>query len=140
MMRSTGIALAALACCLVGGANAQEIKISDNSIAFDLQELGNAVLTVSGPNDYQASAFAKAGEIVIRLDGEGKLEDGVYTYELTAASQETKRIRNPIDNGRGDDQRGEVRIGVRVSGAFPVLDGKAMPPQEADPRSDQDRG
>ena len=128
-----------LAACLALGiqgiASAQDMKIAKDVLAFALDGYTNGTLTISGPNDFQARAFSEKGEISVSLDG---LEDGVYTYELSFATDKMQAIRNPLDNGRGDAERREVNVGMTVSGTFAVIRGSIVEPKPG--ASDRDEG
>ncbi|MEO8460163.1 MAG: hypothetical protein ABI451_06525 [Dokdonella sp.] len=79
----------------------------------------NATLTVAGPNGFYARSESGSGTVSIDLKSAGATGEGVYTYELTAASMETKTDPAPMNNGRGNGTDNPVsQIGVSTSGTF----------------------
>ena len=99
-----------------------------SSIKFELEEapkgMHNVTLRVTGPNGYNASTYSKKGVPSLDLAGHGKLNDGTYRYEITAASGETVDMDTGLDNGRGDNERKTIQKGISVSGGFEVAEGK----------------
>lgn len=85
-------------------------------------QLGNdyshATLTIAGPNGFHATTFSKTGSPSIDLIRAGGTGEGQYTYQVTAASSETKLNANPQDNGRGKVDDAEERISASTSGGF----------------------
>ena len=92
-------------------------------VGFDLKgTLSNLTLSIAGPNNFSATAFSKSGAPSIDLRRFGSVEDGTYTYQLTAATDEKVKSRARIDNGR-DQASAEPLKGVSTSGTFNVKDG-----------------
>lgn len=126
LLRITAIALAA------GPAFAAEPVQQQNSNAVWFENwtgLSNATLKVAAPDGTISEIFAARGTPVFRLDP-GAAADGVWRYELTAATEETRAIVNPIDNGRGDAARDEVAVSFHHSGHFVVERGVIVRPEE----------
>lgn len=90
--------------------------------------LGNATLVVSGPDGKVSQVFAKEGTPVFEL-GRGEVLDGIYRYELKAATEETVKIVNPIDNGRGDPATSR-QAPFYMNGSFTVSRGVIITPNE----------
>lgn len=91
----------------------------------------NATLSVAGPNGRVISASAQQGSPVIDISGANAMGDGVYTWQLTAASPRTKSIPADTANGRDNlkaNMRGQVtvNVGAASSGTFLVKGGKIV--------------
>lgn len=81
-------------------------------------DYSNATLTVSGPNGFHASAFSKTGSPSIDLIRAGGTGEGQYSYEVTAASSETKLNATPQNNGRGKVDEAAEKVSATTSGSF----------------------
>jgi len=144
-MQMTALGLAAcLAAGLTGACWAQDLKatqrLSDTQIGFDAGgNYGNYTLSIVGPNGFHASAASKTGTPAIDLRRFGKYDDGDYSYQLTASSDEKVPVRTPLDNGRGGDP-GDSRLkAVSLGGQFLVKGGTIVKPSGAQPtRLDKD--
>ena len=130
MMKLAAFGLAAcLGLGLSGASLADDLKatarFSGTALAFDLQgSYSNVTLTVSGPNRFHLSASEKSGAPTIDLRHAGPVDDGQYTYQLTAATDEKARVRTALDNGReGAAARAEPRKAASASGTFRIKDG-----------------
>lgn len=88
----------------------------------------NATLIITGPAEYQAEIFNRSSLPSIQLDKYGKVVDGIFHYQLTAAISGSRiEILNPgLNNGR-DDIPGAKMAGAQLSGTFCVKDGKIQP-------------
>ena len=104
--------------------------------------LSNATLTVSGPDSFHASAFSKSGAVAIDLGESGPLEDGVYNYQITAATADLAKVRTSLDNGRDPAVEKAQHTSMAMSGTFLVKDGAivAPPPASKDSRKDEPTG
>lgn len=78
----------------------------------------NATLSVSGPDGFYAKDYSKSGSPSIDLIRAGGTADGVYSYEVTAATSETTVNLNPMDNGRGGVDDGTSVVPASASGSF----------------------
>lgn len=135
-----------LAACLVTGLSSIALaddlpateQFSGTKIGFQLKDgYASVRLSVSGPKDFHASVFARSGVPTIDLRKYGKVEDGPYVYELTAATAEKMEARTKLDDGRGAGARTAYR-GVATSGTFMVKDGAIVPRDAVKPsRRDQ---
>ena len=100
-------------------------------LAFDLKgPYANVTLTVAGPGESYARAFARRGAPPLRLRDFGPVDDGLYTYELTAASDQLLRARRGLDDGRERDAV-RLRKGVSASGSFLVVRGQIVASRRA---------
>ena len=77
-------------------------------------------LSVTGPNEFHATVSSRGGA-ALDLARFGPVDDGEYTYHLTAATEEPVKIRTPLDNGREGGKAGVKS--AAASGTFLVKDG-----------------
>ncbi|WP_390915546.1 hypothetical protein [Pseudosulfitobacter sp. SM2401] len=91
--------------------------------------LTNTLMTISQPGGEITTIFAKSGTPVFQLKG-NEIKDGVYRYELKAATEETKKIVNNIDNGRGDAASDQSAVPFYSSGSFVVSRGVIVAPKD----------
>lgn len=131
-MKSATFGLAALlavgfsSACLADDIVATE-QITGSKLGVQLKApLHNATLKISGPDGFHASVSSKSGEVAIDLSASGAVQDGEYTYQLTAATNEKAQVRTKLDNGR--DREAEPLKGVAMSGTFNVKAGKIVKP------------
>jgi hypothetical protein len=144
-MKSATIGLAAcLAAGVAGVCVAQDLKatprFSETQIGFDPgASYNNYALNVTGPNGFAASAASKTGTPTIDLRRFGAFDDGNYSYELTATSDEKIPSRTPLDNGRSGGPADSKLRGVALSGQFLVKGSMIAKPSTAPPaRLDKD--
>jgi hypothetical protein len=142
-MTALGLA-ACLAAGLTGACWAQDLKatqrLSETQLGFDLGgSYGNYTLSIVGPSGFHASAASKTGTPAIDLRRFGKYDDGAYSYQLTASSDEKVPVRTPLDNGRAGGPTDSTLKGVATSGQFLVKGGTIVKPSGAQPtRLDKD--
>lgn len=91
--------------------------------------LSNAQMTVLAPNGKVTTIHAENGTPVFQLEGDNVL-DGVYRYELSAATDEEVEIVNEIDNGRGENQKNTTLKPYYANGHFIVSRGVIITPEE----------
>ena len=91
--------------------------------------LSNATLKVSAPNGKITAIQTPSGTPVFKLD-RAEAMDGVYRYELSAATDEKEKIINPIDNGRGDAEQDSAAVPFYLTGQFVVSRGAIITPEE----------
>jgi len=91
--------------------------------------LSNASMTVSAPNGKIITVFAESGTPVFQLAGDTVL-DGVYRYELSAATDEKIEIVNEVDNGRGENASNSKSKPFYSNGHFTVSRGVIITPEE----------
>jgi len=137
------IMIASLALALVLGGMAPvaaaEPVPQHNTNAFWFEnwgDLSNAELRIRMPNGEITNVQAGAGTPVFQLSGQGIL-DGVYTYELTAATSEKAEVVNQIDNGRGSDASGSAFKPFYKTGSFQVSRGVIVTPETLNEDGDQ---
>jgi hypothetical protein len=123
---------ASLALGLSGASLAQDLKVREQfkgtTVAFELGGLfGVVTLSISGPNGFHTSASARSVAPEIDLRKSGAIDDGQYSYQLTAGTDEKLRIRTPLDNGRDGGPTTERLKGVSTSGVINVKDGVIVP-------------
>ena len=103
---------------------------NSNAVWFEnYAGLSNTQMTISFPDGTLETIFAKSGTPVFQLTG-AEVVDGVYRFELTAATDEKQTIKNPINNGRGDASSNEVAVPFSMSGHFVVSRGVIITPED----------
>lgn len=91
--------------------------------------LSNATLEVVTPAGEKQRVEAKTGTPVYEIS-RAKAMDGVYRYELNAATQNKIKIVQPIDNGRGSASRDYLLEPFYKTGRFIVSRGVIVPPDD----------
>ncbi len=100
----------------------------------------NTTLSIAGPNGYYAQAYAKAGTPMIKLSQHGKVADGIYIWQVTAATDEMievpdEGLRSGSSNSSGylSTSPGMIRVnkGTAESGSFRVQNGSILPKSDA---------
>ena len=106
-------------------------RFSDATVGFSMKgSYSNYSLTVTGPNGFNATVMSKKSAPALNLRKLGIIDDGIYRYNLTAASSKAMSVRTPENSGRGGDKKTAMMAGVSDSGSFVVKGGKIV--QEAD--------
>ena len=90
--------------------------------------LENAILRVNAPDGRLHEVAATRGTPVFELP-RSDAPDGVYRYELRAATEERRKIVNQIDNGRGDNERDSAAVPYYTTGFFVVERGAIITPE-----------
>lgn len=99
-------------------------KQNTNTLWFEnWTGLSRATLTVMAPNGEVKTEYFETGAPVFRLSGWVR-EDGVYRYELTAATDERVKTATGDDRGTGDGWT--LKRYVR-NGAFRMVNGAIVP-------------
>ncbi|HEX2257348.1 MAG TPA: hypothetical protein VHG92_11725 [Afifellaceae bacterium] len=117
-----------------------EMKVAERftgtGVAFELEgTYSNITLTVTGPDDYHQIAKSEKGAPKLDLREGGTLSNGVYTYQLSGATSESKKIvREYLDNGR--DRGAEPMVGAAARGTFLVQEGSIV---KVDPAESEKR-
>ena len=102
---------------------------NSNAVWFEnWRGLSNATWTIAQPDGEVIQIFSASGTPVFQLEG-SKVSDGIYRYELTAATEEKVEIKNKQNNGRGDAARDTMSKPFHMSGAFHVQRGVIMVPE-----------
>lgn len=91
--------------------------------------LSNTQMKISYPDGTLETVFAKTGTPVFQLTG-AEVIDGIYRYELTAATDQKQTIKNPIDNGRGAAASNEMAVPFSLTGHFVVSRGVIITPED----------
>jgi hypothetical protein len=143
MKRSAGGLILFFAIAFAGTGLADDLRkaeqFSGTHLAFEFAApYGNATLTVSGPNDFQARAASKTGAPSLDLQKFGTVADGSYTYQLTASSDRESAASPGLDNGRAG-KAGVALPSVSTSGTFRVKDGVIVPRGPSNERSRRDQ-
>ena len=125
---------AVLSLSLAGAALAQTPQPvqqnNSNAVWFDnWTGLSNATWTIAQPDGEVITIFAASGTPVFQLVGGGQTIDGIYRYELKAATEEQVEITNKQNNGRGDAARDTTFKPFHMSGVFHVQRGVIMLPE-----------
>ncbi len=103
---------------------------NSNAVWFEnWNGLSNATMTISTPNGKVSSISADSGTPVFQLSGRDVV-DGIYRYELKAATEEKVEIVNPVDNGRGEKAENSMLKPFYMSGYFTVARGVIITPDE----------
>ena len=140
-MRFTMLGLAALLAagihntCLADDLPATE-AFSGTTVTFKIErQFGTLTLTVAGPNGYYASATSRTAPPIIDLSRFGAFDDGLYTYQLSASTDEKAPVRTSLDNGREGGASNSVLRSVSKSGVFHVAKETIMKfdPDEKEP-------
>ena len=132
MKRGPLMTVAAMALAMALPALASEPVAQHNSNALWFEnwiDLNNATLKVVAPNGEIMNIYAEAGTPVFQLSGNEVL-DGVYSYELSAATSEQVKIVNPVNNGRGDNASDPRGVPFYATGAFTVSRGVIITPED----------
>jgi hypothetical protein len=124
---AAGLAFGLSGACLADDLSASE-QFAGTTVGFELKggPFSHVTLSISGPNDFHASAFSRRGAPSLNLRSFGAVEDGRYTYQLTAATDEKLKIRTTLDDGRDPRTAAEPLKGVSTSGTFNVRGGEIV--------------
>lgn len=130
-----------LICALAAGLmspafSAEELYYGDVVQIVLTGPVHNTMLSIAGPGDYYAQAYAEAGIPIIQLSEYGKVVDGTYIWEVTAATDELIEVQDRGLRGalrsrsseRGNSS-GTVTInkGTAESGSFRIRNGVILP-------------
>lgn len=134
---AASLALALSSACLSNDLATEE-RFTETGVGFGLKgPFSNLTLTISGPNDFHASAFSRDGAPAIDLRQFGAVEDGTYAYQLTAATDERVKVRTKLDNGRDGTAAADPLKSVTASGTFNVRGGVIVKRQPSTGRRDR---
>jgi hypothetical protein len=124
-----------LGACLIAGAvgsgSAQDLRVMGSAVGMAIPGTTNATLRVSGPNGFYMQTFSRSGSVALQLGAAGRLPDGLYHYEVTAAT--AQRIPNPnrlMSSGRANEPA-MVNVGTSRFGTFNVKNGAIVLPRPA---------
>jgi hypothetical protein len=108
--------------CLANDLVAGEL-FRGTQVSFELKgAYRHVTLSIAGPDGFHATAESARGAPAIDLARSGSVADGLYTYQLFAATNETVRHRTTWNDGR-DRPRAEHFKSIGASGTFRVKDG-----------------
>ncbi|MGH6926328.1 MAG: hypothetical protein ACRED5_21575, partial [Propylenella sp.] len=104
-MNRSAVLLSAICLALaVGGSgSAQELRVLGSAVSVSIPGTGSSTLTVTGPDGFYRQTFSRGGSVALQLGAAGRLPDGIYNYEVTAATGQKVPNRNTLDNGRGQE-------------------------------------
>ncbi len=130
-----------LAAGLATPASSAEERFSGDAVQIVLAgQVHNTPLSVAGPGGYYAQAFAKAGSPMIKLSQHGPVADGLYIWQVTAATNEMVEVRdNGLRSGstkssgyrRASPGTITINKGTAESGSFRVENGAILPKSNA---------
>jgi hypothetical protein len=128
---AAAVALAFSSPSLASERLAAGVSLSGTTVKVTLPSgYSNAKLSVAGPDGRVLSASAKSGGTAIDLGGKNAMGDGVYNYEITAATPEKRSVKVTETNGRDvkPDMQGEISVQVsdQASGTFVVEGGRIV--------------
>jgi len=92
----------------------------------------NTTLSIVGPGDYYAQAYTEAGIPVIQLSEYGKVVDGTYIWQVTAATDELIEVQDDGLRSRSTEHGNSsgtmtINKGTAESGSFRVQNGVILP-------------
>lgn len=128
-------ALAALAMTFVpgyaGAAEPQPVQQHNSNAVWFENWIGltGAMMRVVAPDGQIQTVEAQSGTPVYRLDSQQSV-DGVYRYEISAATEESVKIVNPIDNGRGEQAETSTKKPFYMTGHFVVSRNVIITPED----------
>jgi hypothetical protein len=107
------------------------VSLSGTTISVALPSgYSNATLSVAGPDGRVLTKSVKSGVSAIDIGGANAMGDGVYNYQVTAATPDKKSVKVTENNGRDVklDMQGEVTVPVaeQASGTFVVKGGRIV--------------
>ncbi|MCF3596262.1 hypothetical protein LZG00_19940 [Rhodobacteraceae bacterium LMO-12] len=130
MKHSILSAVAACALATTAMADTPQPMQQNNSNAVWFENwtgLSNAIWTIAQPDGQIITIRAKTGTPVFQLAG-GNVIDGIYRYELTAATEEEVEIKSQFDSGREAARTTSFKP-LQLSGRFHVQRGAIMIPE-----------
>ncbi|MEQ9241937.1 hypothetical protein [Roseovarius indicus] len=121
-------------CTIAFAAHAADPVQQHNSNAVWFENwvgLTNATMTISAPDGEVITIQSTSGTPVFELGG-GAAKDGIYRYELSAATTEDAVVKNQVDNGRGEQAGGTAKVPFYTSGSFVVSRGVIITPEHVE--------
>ena len=115
--------IGALATALINPAFSAEEQYFGDVVQIVLDgPVHNTTLSIVGPGDYYAQAYAEAGIPIIQLSEHGKVVEGTYIWQVTAATDEL--IEVPARDSSGTMT---INKGTAERGSFRVQNGVILP-------------
>jgi hypothetical protein len=133
MLSASGLVAVAQAQQTVSQNYTIEEDFSGTRLSFSADSaLSNFTLNVSGPDDYYGQIFSARVVPSFRLADHGSVPDGIYRYQITAATPERVRRASPRPDGADGREPGAGPgfVGMSQSGSFRVVNGRIL---ELDP-------
>ena len=140
-MKSVGLlATSIMAAGLLGGtAIAQQARIPAQAgfteqfigsrLSFNVDpSLSNFTLRVTGPDGYHGETRSARVAPTFRLADYGSVPDGLYSYEMTAATAQRQVLATPAVAG-ADGRSGRAQpglVGTSMNGSFRVVNGQIV--------------
>ena len=143
----TQLLLTGCVLCVASSGIANEKAVANeyfdgSTLAFEYKgNYSNATISVSGPNGFNTKVFQKRGQPTIDLSQKkalaskgassslpnvSSLEDGLYNYEITVATDKKVKVNDNGDNGRSNNAKTMMNVGESQSGSFRVLNGSIV--------------
>ncbi len=139
-----------LAAGLATPASSAEERFSGDVVQIVLAgQVFNTTLSVAGPGGYYAQAYAKAGTPMIKLSQHGPVADGIYIWQVTAATDEMIEVRDkglrsgsikPSGYRRASPGMITINKGTAESGSFRVQNWAILPKSDATEESGEQQG
>ncbi|MBO6797763.1 hypothetical protein [Maricaulis sp.] len=111
------------------GEDSLSYRFSGTRIFFDASpELFSFTVSVTGPNEYVGQVYSQRRPPSFRLGDHGDVADGLYQFEISAASRQTSRSVSAAvmrSNGR-DGSSQQAYDGAQASGSFRVVNGQIL--------------
>ncbi|WP_203292328.1 hypothetical protein [Maricaulis parjimensis] len=136
---ATSLAIGMVMCGLTPTADAQsdrsvrqyriQEQVVGSRLRFDADPaLFNFTLSVAGPDGYYGQVTSARVPPSFRLADHGQVPDGLYQFEMTAATPERRQSASPREaayNGR-EPNSGTAYLGYSYTGSFRVVDGRII--------------
>lgn len=137
MKPAMAVAAACLAAGLASAARADDLtmdrKLAGSEMSFQTKgAYHDYTLSIAGPNNFHTVLTAKDRIPNVDLRRLGATQDGTYTYQLTAATDERIDSRDNADNGRDARARAPLKS-VASSGSFRVQGGEIVKSDAQEP-------
>jgi hypothetical protein len=112
-------------------------KFTESTLGFDLKSrYSNFTFTVTGPAGFSAQEFSSSSPPSLDIRKFNDLPDGVYVYQLSAATDEKIRTYTPPDNnGRDGTPAGTVLKSASLTGSFLLTKGVITTREASQPRT-----
>lgn len=118
-----------------------QARLTDERIGFTVQgRYTNYTLTITGPEGFVARAQGQRSAPTVRLADHGATPDGLYTYQLTAATDRIDPSARRVDqrtNGREPGVAAPL-IGALMTGQFRVENDRIRIFEQIDEPAPQD--
>ena len=119
-------------------------SFSNDTIAFNYKgNFSKATISIAGPNGFSIKSFKENGDPIVNLSNARQnnssndelssssnetlaLTDGLYKYEISAATGETLEISDTLNNGRGESAKTTMNVSETQSGHFRVENGSIV--------------